>query len=122
MRVGPLRRAWRRSRLNKLLIVLAAVLLAFELVYLVVANGLLWTGTLVDAANAATDDIRLEIKGPSWTVWPGSVHGRDVSFRFEDRNVQFYLTLDSVELDIRLWQLPGKKFHVTRARGEGAHY
>jgi hypothetical protein len=119
---SPLRRAWRRSLFHKLLIVLGAALLVFELIYVVAANALLWTGTIVKAANSSTDDIHLEIRGPCWTMLPGRVHGRDVSFRFQDRNVQFYLTLDEVVLDIRLWQLPGKTFHVTRARGEGARF
>ena len=119
---GRLRRAWRRSWFHKLLLVLAAALLLFEVVYLVAANGLLWSGAIVKLANGATPDLHLEINGPSWTLLPGRVHGRNVAFRFEDRNVQFFLTLESVVLDLSLWELPSKTFHATRARGEGAHY
>ena len=116
-----MRSIWQRSLGHRLSIILAFAMLALELVYVTVSNGLLWTGTLEKLANDATPGIHMQI-GSAWTFWPGTVHGKNVAFRFEDRNVQFYVTLDSVVLDIRLWQLPGKTFHATRARGEGAHY
>ncbi len=106
---------------RKVLVIFAIVLLAFELVYVAAINVLLRTGKLESLANSATDDIHMKLRG-GWSVWPGRVHLEHMQFRFQDRNLQFQVSLDNAVVDVALFELPGKTVHLTRVRGENTRY
>jgi hypothetical protein len=118
---GPEQRDKRRIWTRRLLLWLAGALLAFELVYVVAANAILRTRSLDRWVTGATEGLFLEIES-GWTVWPGRVHVEGAELRFEDYNVQFSVALEEGTIDIALWQLPAKIFHLTRVRASGVRY
>ncbi|HMJ15580.1 MAG TPA: hypothetical protein VK524_29390, partial [Polyangiaceae bacterium] len=97
------------------------VLIGFELIYVIAANLVLRTHLLDDQVTGATKGLFLKI-GSGWTVLPGRVYVEGVELHFEDYNVQFSLTLDKATVDISLFQLPMKTFHLTRVRADGVRY
>lgn len=111
----------RRSWLRPIVLWVAAPLVACALVYLIAANVILRTGALSHWVTGASEGLLLEIES-GWTVWPGRVHVKGVELHFEDYNIQFSVTLDEATVDIALWQLPAKIFHLTRVRGSGVRY
>jgi hypothetical protein len=96
-------------------------LIGFELIYLVAANLILRTHSLDGWVTGATKGLYLRINS-GWTVLPGRVHLEGVELRFEDYNVQFAVMLEKGTVDIALFQLPAKTFHLTRVRAEGVRY
>lgn len=96
-------------------------LVATALLYVGLGNLILSTGVVRRLTNVAPDELTVDY-GPAWTAWPGRVHVKDLTVRFQDHNVQFYLQLDEAEVDISLWSLTRKKFHATRVRATGASW
>jgi hypothetical protein len=96
-------------------------LLGAQLVYLLAANTILWTRSLDGWVTGASKDLSLEVES-GWTLWPGRVHVRGVELHFADHNVQFSVALESAVVDLALWQLPTKTFHLTRVRAQGVRY
>lgn len=96
-------------------------LLGLELTYVLLANVILGTKRLDAWVTGASPGLSLKVAS-GWTLWPGRVHVKRVELHFEDHNIQFAVSLDSAVVDIRLWQLPLKTFHLTRVRAEGVHY
>jgi hypothetical protein len=113
--------AERRKWLRRLLIGGACALLAFEVIYVVAANVILRTHSLDKWVTGATEGLFLKIDS-GWTVWPGRVHVKGAELHFQDYNVQFSVMLDQGTIDIALWQLPMKVFHLTRVRASGVRY
>lgn len=119
---GKPRGPWLGPRLKRLLLILAVLLVAFEVVYVIAINLVLRAGTIPRLANAEVPDkLHIEI-GPAWSVWPGRVHADFVTLRFQDRNVQFSVALEHAVVDLRLWELPFKVMHLTRIRGDNTRY
>jgi hypothetical protein len=110
------------KRARRWLLVVALVLVAFEVVYAIAINLVLRSGIIAKVANEASpDDLHLEI-GPAWSVWPGRVHADTVELRFQDRNVQFFVHVERAVVDVALWRLPFKYVQLTRVRGENVRY
>jgi hypothetical protein len=109
------------GRLFRVLRAVVVGLLVWELVYVVAANAILRTKRLDHWVTGATKGLFLET-GPAWSIWPGRVHARRVELHFEDYNIQFSVVVENAVVDIALWQLPTKTFHVTRLRGDGVRY
>jgi hypothetical protein len=116
------RHRWLGPRGKRIALGIAIALIAFELIYVVAVNIVLRTGTVPKLANEADPkNLHLEM-GPAWSIWPGRIHTDRVELRFQDRNVQFAVSLENAVVDVRLWQLPGKVMHLTRVRGENTRY
>jgi hypothetical protein len=111
---------WRRT-LRQLASILLVALVVIELAYVIAANLILRTRSLDRWVTGATAGLSLKIDS-GWTLWPARVHIKGLELHFEDYNVQFSVALDSAVVDLRLWQLPAKIFHVTRVRAEGVRY
>jgi hypothetical protein len=119
---GKPRGPWLGPRIKKILLILAIVLVALEVVYVIAINLVLRNGSIPRLANAAKPkDFHIDI-GPAWSVWPGRVHADKVELRFQDHNVQFSVVVENATMDVRLWQLPFKIMHLTRVRGENVRY
>ncbi|HEY8945718.1 MAG TPA: hypothetical protein VIM73_15720, partial [Polyangiaceae bacterium] len=58
----------------------------------------------------------------AWTVWPGTIHVRDLRVVFQDHNVQFAIDLPRGVLNAKLTELPSRTFRATRVRGEGLRF
>jgi hypothetical protein len=96
-------------------------LFGLQVVYLIAANTILQTRSLDRWITGATKGLSLKVES-GWTLWPGRLHVQGVELHFEDHNVQFSVALDSAVVDIALWQLPTKTFHLTRVRAQGVRY
>src|SRR5438128_6535561 len=108
---GP-RRA--RRRFVRVAIVAAALVV---LAYPVLVNVLLAVGG-VQKMFEDTDTVKVDFRR-AWSFWPGRVHVEDVRVTMQDRNVQFVLTMPSVDVTVRLAELAHRTFHATRVRGSG---
>jgi hypothetical protein len=93
------------------------IALGFEVVYVVAANLLLQFGG-IQAMFAGTDAVKADF-GRAWTLWPGVLHIDDVKVVIADQNIQCLISLKHTVLHLRLVQLPGQVFHVTKLRGDG---
>ena len=96
-------------------------LVAFELIYVAAANTILRTHSLDRWVTGATEGLFLKIDS-GWTVWPGRVYLKGVELHFEDYNIQMSVALDEATVDIALWRLPTKTFHLSRVRAAGVRY
>lgn len=122
-RIATLRRAAEHVGSRGIGIVLLralAVLLCLQLGYLVLGNVVLRSGVIKTQVEQ-DEGFQLDYTG-AYTLWPGHVHLRDFSLRFEDYNVQFEIALATAELDISLTELAFKKFHVTRLDAQGTRF
>jgi hypothetical protein len=106
------RRAWRTLRAASVAIVSVYVL------YIVGINVFLSTSLFDDVVNFDREmlDVRYR-KG--WSVFPGTIHARDLRIRASDNHVEWLLSLDTVEFDISLLSLAQRRFDVERAHGRG---
>ncbi|RYZ08367.1 MAG: hypothetical protein EOO73_07915 [Myxococcales bacterium] len=98
----------------------AAVLFCLQLLYLAAAN-LVLRSQLIQNAVGASEGFALEFSS-AYSLWPGHVHVEDVSLRIEDYNIQFEVALAAADVDIAISELPFKKFHATKLRGEGTRF
>lgn len=100
---------------------LGLALVAAALLYVGLGNLILSTDVVRGLTNVAPEELTVDY-GRAWTVWPGRVHLEDLTVRFQDHNVQFYLQLDEARVHLSLWSLTRKKFHATRVRATGASW
>jgi len=98
----------------------AAVLLALQLVYLVAGNAAI-KSQLIKKAVSGSEGFELDYAS-AYTLWPGHVHVEQLALRVEDYNIQFEVALGSAEVDISLSQLLFKKFRVTRLDASGTRF
>jgi hypothetical protein len=110
---------WRRTAahvtarsIGIVLLRVAAVLFALQLVYLIAGNAAI-KSQLIRKAVSGSEGFELDYAS-AYTLWPGHVHVEQLALRVEDYNVQFEVALGSAEVDISLSQLLFKKFRVTR--------
>jgi hypothetical protein len=97
-----------------------AVLFCLQVAYLAIGNAVL-RSRLIKARVEGGDGLHLDYAG-AYTLWPGHVHLRELSFRFEDYNVQFEVALGPAELDISLTELLFKKFRVTKLDAQDTRF
>jgi hypothetical protein len=88
--------------------------------YPIAANAFLRYGG-VEKAFEGTDTVAVHFDR-AWSFWPGRVHVEGGRVTMQDRNVQFALVLDSVDVNIDLFALTRRTFHVTSVRGTGVSY
>lgn len=110
-----------RGRLARLVRgVLVAVLSAW-LLYVVGINVFLSTSLFETAFAGAREDIVIDY-GRGWSVWPGTIHARNLNIRGQDSNVEWRLHLDRISFDVDLLALPRQRFVVPRAEGAGVTF
>lgn len=89
--------------------------------YLFFANAALMGGIVERAVNGATPDLQMQV-GSAWTVRPFRFEVRDTTVRFEDKNVQFYLSVPKGTIDLDVAALRTQTFHLSRVRATGVGY
>lgn len=94
---------------------------SLALLYLVAGNLILSTGVVRGWTNGEPDELSVDYHR-AWTAWPGRVHLEELTVRFQDRNVQFFLQLDDAVVDLSVWSLTHRTFHATRVRARGASW
>jgi hypothetical protein len=108
------RTAPRHRRTLIVFIVLGFLLFAS---YPIAANVFLAMGG-VEKVFAGTDQVAVTYRR-AWSFWPGRVHVEGGRVTMQDRNVQFSLDLDSVDVNIDLFAFARRTFHATSVRGTG---
>ncbi len=117
-RLGPVRNFARSKRpLPRILRWIFGLLIGLEVVYVVAANLLLEFGG-VQALFGSTESVQVDFSR-AWSVLPGRIHVQNVKVVIADHNIQCLVALDRVALTLRLLELPGRVFHVTKLRGSG---
>jgi hypothetical protein len=96
-----------------------AVLGALDVLYLTLANIALLTPLV--RSFATNDDMRLKYDW-AFSPWPGHVVVRNMSLRFQDRNVQFLVGIERGSLDLSLHELVSKRFHLLRLDADDVSY
>lgn len=86
--------------------------------YVVGANAFLSTGWFARDVNAYPETIEVHF-ARGWTLWPGTLHARDLSIRATDSNVEWILRIDEVTFDVSLWGLLHRRFFADHVRGTG---
>ncbi len=81
------------------------------LAYPVLGTLALWTGLVEWVAES--EDLRLEIANPSYTIWPGRVHLKHVRI-LVNGDTQFILEGHDLFASISIWELIHRRIHVTR--------
>lgn len=81
------------------------------LAYPVLGTLALWTGFVEWIAES--EDMRLEIDNPSYTIWPGRVHLKRVKI-YMNGDTQFTLEGHDLFASISVWELIRRRIHVTR--------
>jgi hypothetical protein len=99
---------------------LLAVVAGLELLYLVVANTILWTPLLKKFA-AQGDTMSVDYSS-AYSVLPGRIAVRDLHLRLHDHNIEFLVQIERGKLDVSLHELLRKRFHALRVDGERVTY
>ncbi len=96
----------------------AAIVLAL-LAYPVLVTVALWTG-LVERM-LASEDLKVEIQNPAYTIWPGKVHMKNVRI-LVNGTTQFILEGQDLVLNVRLLELVKRRVHVTKLAAHDVVY
>jgi hypothetical protein len=110
-------RAWLRPKRRGRLVIIGAIVAL--LAYPVLGTLALWTG-LVERI-AASEDMRLEIENPAWTIWPGRIHMKRVRI-LVNGETQFSLQGDDLFTSISIWPLIHHRIEVTRLAAHDVRY
>jgi hypothetical protein len=112
---GFLRRGGRWS------LVLVAVVVGLEVLYLFCANVFLST-SLADRAINRKPEKMLVAYESAWSPWPGELRIRGFDLRGQSRRVQWIATADRVTGRIDLLALLGKRFEASDVEGRGVRF
>jgi hypothetical protein len=89
------------------------------LAYPVLGTLALWTGFVEWVARS--EDLRLEIDNPSYTIWPGRIHLKNVRI-FMNGDTQFILTGNNLFTSISVLELLRHRIHVSRLAADDVRY
>jgi hypothetical protein len=89
------------------------------LIYPVLGTLALWTGFVEWVARS--EDLRLEIDNPSYTIWPGRIHMKNVKI-YMNGDTQFILEGKDLFTSISVLELVRHRIHVTRLAAEDVRY
>jgi hypothetical protein len=106
---------WPKKRKRRLLVAVVIALLAYP----VLGTLALWTGVVEWVLKS--QDLRVEIGNPSYTLWPGYVRVRHLRI-LGNGSTQFILESDDIGLDINVLELVRRRVHVTRIAAENTLY
>jgi hypothetical protein len=109
-----------RRRGRTIAILLVSVVVIALAAYPIAGNAILAFGG-VQKAFEGTDQVAVDFKR-AWTLWPGKVHVEGARVTMQDRNVQFALAIEEVDIDIDLMAFTRRTFHATKVRGKGVSY
>jgi hypothetical protein len=106
------------TRLTKRTLIVVAILLgATELLYVIGANLFLSLGGIAKLFET-TNTINAKFER-AWTFWPGHVHVRNLRVVFQDVNVQWSLDMTQAKVVLDLSELLNRTFHAKSVQGEG---
>ncbi|HET7538218.1 MAG TPA: hypothetical protein VFK05_00050 [Polyangiaceae bacterium] len=106
---------WPRKRKLRWVLALTLVLLAYP----VLVTLALWTGLVERILKS--EDLRVEIQNPAYTIWPGKVHLKNVRI-LVNGTTQFILEGQDLVLNFRLFELFQRRVHVTKLAAHDVRY
>jgi len=106
---------WTRKRKLRWLIAITLALAAYP----VLVTLALWTG-LVERM-IASEDLRVEIQNPAYSIWPGKVHMKNVRI-LSNGTTQFILQGQDLVINLRLLELVKRRVHVTKLAAHDVIY
>jgi hypothetical protein len=107
--------SWPRARKVRWLIAISLCLLAYP----VLVTLALWTGLVEWLVKS--EDLRVEIQNPAYTIWPGKVHMKNVRI-LANGSTQFILEGQDLVLNLRLIELVKRRVHVTKLAAHDVRY
>lgn len=96
-------------------------LLGIELLYVLVANLLLYSGVIPRAASANPQSVDMEWDR-AYSPWPGRAYVWGFRLRIQDPVQQFRLTVAHAKADVVLWELLRHRFRASHVQAEGVSY
>ncbi|HKO48605.1 MAG TPA: hypothetical protein VJV79_12825 [Polyangiaceae bacterium] len=106
---------WPRKRKIRWLLAIALGLLAYP----VLVTLALWSGFAEWMLKS--EDLRVEIQNPAYTIWPGKVHMKNVRI-LANGATQFILEGQDLVLNLRLLELVKRRVHVTQLAAHDVRY
>jgi hypothetical protein len=106
---------WPRQRKRRWLVGLLLALLAYP----VLGTLALWTGLAEWLLKS--EDLRIEIQNPAYTIWPGRVRMKHVRI-LANGTTQFILEGQDLLLNVRMLELVQRRVHVTELAAHDAIY
>ncbi|HEY0469516.1 MAG TPA: hypothetical protein VGC79_35245 [Polyangiaceae bacterium] len=106
---------WTRKRKLRWAIAGALALLAYP----VLVTLALWTGFVEWMVKS--EDLRVEIQNPAYSIWPGKVHMKNVRI-LVNGTTQFILEGQDLVLNLRLLELVKRRVHVTKLASHDVRY
>lgn len=106
---------WPRKRKLRWLVGIVLALLAYPVLVTVA----LWTGLVEWFVKS--EDLRVEIQNPAYSIWPGRVHMKHVRI-LANGSTQFILEGQDLLLNLRLLELFKRRVHVTELSGHDVLY
>jgi hypothetical protein len=104
-----------RRRTRRILVTVVVLLLAYP----VLGTLALWTG-LVERL-LASEDLRVELDNPAYTIWPGRIRMKRVKIMVNG-DTQFTLEGHDLVVNARIFPLIKRKLHVTELEADGVIY
>ena len=106
---------WPRKRKLRWLVAILLGLLAYP----VLVTLALWTGFAEGLLKS--EDLRVEIQNPAYSIWPGKVHMKNVRI-LVNGTTQFILEGQDLVLNLRLLELIKRRVHVTKLAAHDVRY
>jgi len=106
---------WTRAKKIRWLIGMGVALLAYP----VLVTLALWTGLVERVLKS--EDLRVEIQNPAYSIWPGKVHMKNVRI-LANGTTQFILEGQDLVLNLRLLELVKRRVHVTKLAAHDVTY
>ncbi len=106
---------WPRKRKLRWGMALVLALLAYP----VLVTLALWTG-LVERV-LASEDLKVEIRNPAYTIWPGKIYMKHVRI-LQNGTTQFILEGQDLVINLRLLELVKRRVHVTQLAAHDVLY
>jgi hypothetical protein len=118
-RLAPLRQhapfKWPRKRKLRWLALFVLALFAYP----VLGTVAIWTGLVEWALES--EDLRVEIENPAYTIWPGRVRMKRVRI-LTNGTTQFILDGQNLVLNVRLLELVKRRVHVSELAAHDVSY
>jgi hypothetical protein len=109
------------TKRQKLVVYPLAGLVGLYVLFLVVGNLFIKTGSLRSILNRHPEKLFIDYDTATM-LWPGRLHVTQISVRGRDGNIEWIVLLDDADVSVGLFDLAKKRFHAERVRGDGVSF
>jgi hypothetical protein len=108
-------KAWASRRKRRIIVALVIAILAYP----VLGTLALWTGFVEWVVRS--EDLRVEIDNPAYTIWPGHIHAKRVKI-LVNGETQFTLEGHNLMTVVRMFPILKRRIHVTHLSANDVRY